>query len=152
MINSEHKNQWLKQQTTLDLQTVCRKGDILLKICCHSKCEAHSNLLTDDCNKSNTRMRKTLLHQTVARVLTDTTGGLADPNVILSHAVMNERYNENRQEEIRRSGCGTRYRYSPLMDSAQGLQQTCATMTVVWGPLVEFDLHVDNMKFIAHLE
>jgi len=35
------------------------------------------------------------------------------------------------------------------MDSDQGLQQACATMTAVRGPLVEFGLHADNMKFNA---
>jgi len=31
------------------------------------------------------------------------------------------------------------------MDSDQGLQQACATMTAVRGPLVEFGLHADNL-------
>jgi hypothetical protein len=35
------------------------------------------------------------------------------------------------------------------MDSDQGLQQACATMTAVRGPLVEFGLDADNMKFNA---
>jgi len=37
-----------------------------------------------------------------------------------------------------------------LMNSDQGLQKACATMTAVQGTLVEFGLHADNMKFNAH--
>jgi hypothetical protein len=38
------------------------------------------------------------------------------------------------------------------MDSDQGLEQACATMTAVRGPWVEFGLHADNMKFNAQYQ